>query len=601
MKQRLEIERCKKRKGPEGLEESLLAKQFLHLWSLGKLSSTGLQAAANAATADGNNKPEIVELAQLGNFGVHPANCHRDLLRLLQQKLQKSKHGGLKESPINTVSVPCLDPKEENPNSTAECHLVLPHLLVSELFSAYPDLAPQVFGIDKLPFFWSNLKKDDPRMWGWGLKESQKKKMVPLWLHGDGVEFSTDSLLTFSFGPTLFAPIHGHKKSGEGLEESQHQEKAYPMDSSFITAAWPKSATREGTWVEIFQIMVWSFKALFEGRHPERNWKGEALPPKLQRLARKPLTSEEHQFFVFNFLGDLDYYCNVLGFRHWNCHDFCMLCDCSRKDKDKNPWDFRSNPGWTLKSKQGLKESPSSNHTLFQIPGGLPEYRISLDVLHTVDLGVAARILGSILHCWAYPNGQKEEGPSNIAKIWAACKKAYQELEIEEKFNNITLSMFEKGVLKGHAGEIRHFTPVLALVAWKKAKEKEEYAHMAECVNHLATFYAIIAEDDFFMTRSEEALQACRKAMCHYVWLKQFYNHDFLFKCTPKTHLFMHLAYMAKYQNPSCNWTYKQESFMGYVADLAHSCSHGTRACKLSKSLMNKYILSFQLRLNSIL
>ena len=264
--------------------------------------------------------------------------------------------------------------------------------------------------------------------------------------------------------------------------------------------------------------------------------------------------------------------------------------------------DFTFSPGWKLKSLQGLKESPSSNHPLFQIPGGVPAYRISLDVLHTLDLGVTARVCGSVLHCWAYPAGcHKEDGPGNVAKIWKACKKAYEELNIQEKFNNLTVSMFENGVLKGHAGEIRHFTPVLALVAWKKATEKEEYAHMAECMDHLAKFYDILAEDDFFMARSEEAQQACKKAMIHYAWLKKFYKHDFLFKCTPKTHFLMHLAYMAKFQNPTTNWTYKQESFMGYVADLAHSCSHGTRACKLSKSLMNKYILSFQLRLNSIL
>ena len=145
-------EESKKRKGPEGLERSQLAKQFLHLWSLGKLSSSGVQIAADAATGHGNFKPVIVELAKFGNFGAHPANCHRVLLRLLQQKLQKSTHGGLKESPIITVPVPCVDPKEDNPNTTAECHIVLPHLFVSEIFNSYPELAPSFFGLEKLDF-----------------------------------------------------------------------------------------------------------------------------------------------------------------------------------------------------------------------------------------------------------------------------------------------------------------------------------------------------------------------------------------------------------------------------------------------------------------
>lgn len=67
------------------------------------------------------------------------------------------------------------------------------------------------------------------------MKESQKKKTIPLWLHGDGVEFSIDTLLTFSWGPSLFTP--------QGLKESEEQNASHSMDSSFLVTAWPKSAT----------------------------------------------------------------------------------------------------------------------------------------------------------------------------------------------------------------------------------------------------------------------------------------------------------------------------------------------------------------------
>ena len=116
VKQRVEIEEVKKRKaaGTEGLKESHLQKKLLHLWAMGKLSSTGLQELANAATADGVSQQEMVELASLGAFGQHTNNCHRDLLRLLAKKLKNSKYGGLKESPVLTITVSALDPKEEN-------------------------------------------------------------------------------------------------------------------------------------------------------------------------------------------------------------------------------------------------------------------------------------------------------------------------------------------------------------------------------------------------------------------------------------------------------------------------------------------------------
>ena len=135
-------------------------------------------------------------------------------------------------------------------------------------------------------------------------------------------------------------------------------------------------------------------------------------------------------------MGDLEYYANHLRSPHWSSHKFCWLCDCSKKDPTKNPYDFATEPGWALKSFEGLKESPCTKHTLFTIPGGLPEYRVCLDVLHTLDLGVTARMAGSVLHAWAFPPGAKKQDRSkNTAEVWALLKEAYKDLGIKEKFN----------------------------------------------------------------------------------------------------------------------------------------------------------------------
>lgn len=42
---------------------------MLHLWSLGKLSATAMQALAKAAWDDGLEEAEIKELACLGTWG----------------------------------------------------------------------------------------------------------------------------------------------------------------------------------------------------------------------------------------------------------------------------------------------------------------------------------------------------------------------------------------------------------------------------------------------------------------------------------------------------------------------------------------------------
>ena len=570
----------------------------------GKIEQHTVQEIAHAATCDGLATSEIMSLANLGTFGKHPANCHRDMLRHLQTKLQRSQHGGLKDSPSLQIRVQALDAKEEDPKTSVDCSIVLPHLLIWQFFETYEKLCPHLFGLGKLDDFWGRIKKDDPRIWGMGLKESQKDRLVPLWLHGDGVEFSTDSLLTFSFGPTLFSP--------GGLQESHKEERAgHCMETSWLIAAWPKAATAKETWGSIYEVITWSFTCLWQGKHPHTNWKGEALPSKLQRLAGKPI-ADGYRFWVFNYLGDLDYYSNTLGFPHWGRHDFCWLCDCHRQDDSKSPWDFTEKPGWKLKPYKDLKESPCTSHPLFKIPGGLPEYRICLDALHTLDLGLSARLAGSILHCWAFPPGAtKSAGACNIAKIWASIKEAYEALKIKEKFNNMTVSMFcnaEKPfasvpILKGHAGEIRHFLFALSWVAWKKAHESEMHNHMAESLAHLCEFYSLLKEQDFFM--EEEAWKKAHKAMrgclIHVAWLNRSCKDEYRFRVTPKMHFALHLAWSCRWQNASTCWTYKQESFMGYVSNLAHSCSHGTRACRLSSSLISKYLLALQLKINNLI
>ena len=156
IRQKLELHGKRKRHDQsQGLQEGQnLSKKLLQLWSLGKLSSSGLQELASAAASDGLQHEEVMQQNAIGTFGQYPNNCHRDLLRLLKNKLKPSKYGGLKESPTISIQVPALDPKEENPNTKAACHIVRPHLLFWQFFDSYPSLAPALFGLPKLKAFW---------------------------------------------------------------------------------------------------------------------------------------------------------------------------------------------------------------------------------------------------------------------------------------------------------------------------------------------------------------------------------------------------------------------------------------------------------------
>ena len=59
--QKIELTNTRKRPAPGLQEGQALSKKLLQLWSLGKLSSSGLQEIASAAVADGLQNEDIVE------------------------------------------------------------------------------------------------------------------------------------------------------------------------------------------------------------------------------------------------------------------------------------------------------------------------------------------------------------------------------------------------------------------------------------------------------------------------------------------------------------------------------------------------------------
>ena len=79
----------------DGLEkhESPLASKLLHLWASGSLSAVMVRELANLALQDGADHPELVKLAQCGNWGAQPGNCHRQILNKLWCSLSFGLYG----------------------------------------------------------------------------------------------------------------------------------------------------------------------------------------------------------------------------------------------------------------------------------------------------------------------------------------------------------------------------------------------------------------------------------------------------------------------------------------------------------------------------
>jgi len=573
-----------------GRPESCLALTLLRLWSEGSLSAMALQRLAHAAHTDGLAHPQLAELSCLGAWGRQPSHCHRDLTAKLLKEVNIAE--------AVRVQVPCLDSKLEPPyTDQGQCSMMLPHLTLASLAAEYPEQLHAMMGLDSVDAFWHKMLPGDPRLVGNPVLAVDRSKVVAMWIHGDGVEFSTDSLLTLSTGSCL--TVQGS------------------MDSSLFCAAWPKSATADvkkhagGTWPVIFKMLAWSFVAMWEGTHPLVDHNGLAFEDgsAMHLLAGKPLCPSGWRFLVWQLVGDLEYYANVLKLPHWNKDEFCWWCNGSKSNPGRNVYDFRDNPGWAMHSVPDMLASAPSVHPFFtEIPGCAPALRPAHDMLHSVEFGLTSRLVGSVLHCWAFPaDGPATRAPARISEVWQQVKQAYSDLAVEERLNNLTVGMFSNAErpwaaspeLKPHAAELRHLVPALAVVARLRRDGSEVAGHICIALESLAGFYLVCEGQDMFMepAAAEAAFQHMKVCLRGYAWLHLQYEDTVRFPLFPKLHHCYHLAWFCRWQNPRSNWTYKNEDWVGKIATIAHSCSHGMKTVKLTHSLVEKYRIMLHLRM----
>ena len=157
---------------------------LLQLWSLGAIPTYWLQEIGAAATRDGNTNPAMQSLAQLGSNGAWPANCRRDLERLLsfdQMDLPTA----------SSIKIPMKTPGTNNV-SWDTCPILYPHELVHAIYTHYyAEFELRFLGgsVTNLPYYWEGVLDDDPRWARHPLREEDdfQHKAIPARVHGDAV------------------------------------------------------------------------------------------------------------------------------------------------------------------------------------------------------------------------------------------------------------------------------------------------------------------------------------------------------------------------------------------------------------------------------
>ena len=121
------------------------------------------------------------------------------------------------------------------------------------------------------------------------------------------------------------------------------------------------------TLAELFRVLAWSLRAMYNGKHPERDWNNKKWPHGSYRdnVKGTNLCGEgDCAFFgmVVVIRGDLDWKFKTLGLRNYNRNDEpCNDCKC---DTGRFNWlDFRRNAAhrdtiWTAQAWRAAHPNP---------------------------------------------------------------------------------------------------------------------------------------------------------------------------------------------------------------------------------------------------
>ena len=573
----------------EGLPESNLANKLLFLWARGQLSATLVRELADCAIQDGAVHEDLVAIAQTGNWGAQPGNVHRQLMNHFCSNVKIAESFD--------VWVPCTHPKT-NKHALEKASIFLPHMMFAALGQNYPEVFSKLFGFGKgtVASFWKEVAKSgDAKLKNhpMSLEKDWENTTIPLFVHGDGVEYSNnDNLLVFSWGclasnlPTLL--------------------------SHWLLACFPKSCGKKETWQEIWKHLGWSFEALACGKHPTLDpdgvplEKGSVFFP----MKGKPL----HQGFkgvVWSIIGDHEYFSNTLGLPHWSSHHPCWECDA----ENFTPCTFGKGYKEICLEKQKFEVytheeclvDPWSDHALFKLPG-TSSCMVRGDPLHILFCkGLYGHLMGGILHYLCYfegPGVRAAKKPADrLAVLFSQVQVHYTQQQCKNRLTNLRLSMIcdaakpwsKHPVLDCKGGESRHLLPALNPVlraAFAGTTERCE-VEMLNAATSLEKLVQLWDEMGVCPTPAqyEQTMSLGGSFLKSYAWLNAWSLEKgrMSFHVVAKHHSFLHLLWNSKHLNPKLQWCFQGEDYVGQVSRLAHSVSMGVSSTKLSSKVVGKY------------
>ena len=215
------------------------------------------------------------------------------------------------------------------------------------------------------------------------LKDADLAKVVPIGIHGDAGAFSkSDSLYTISWNSLLGQCVTARKR--------------------FVFTVLRKSDLVAGTLDAVFQILAWSLNTMLRGEAPSHDWEGHAIRGGGDALAGRWRAA------LCQARGDWAPYVEVFNSPQWNSAErMCWICRASstiarlawsRCDAEAGWRETR----WTHEAYLAfLRGAGMAIPILLTCIVGFRLECVMVDVLHTVDQGVASHVIANVFWLFA--------------------------------------------------------------------------------------------------------------------------------------------------------------------------------------------------------
>jgi hypothetical protein len=360
----------------------------------------------------------------------------------------------------------------------------------------------------------------------------------------------------------------------------------------------------------IWQVLLWSFNALYEGKWPAANWDGTEYAPESAeaQLAGLDLAGG---FFGIPFLlkGDWEHFAKSFGLRPATARECCDWCTC-RKGRGTDPRNWPTNFGQSATWKTGLLSATQWRnrndgllHSLFVAFPFLSNQNVEGDEMHIIHLGVTQVALGSVLHLLAYEVLPRTPA-QNIEAVWHEVCMEYRASGIDAQFSNLGLKSFCDPAapnfhfprLKGKAAECKWLVKPLRAV-WHRHMDPNSPDHVLvlQLLDEQLRIQDLLDEESsaYHMNpaSAEELVLAVDSFLAVYARLAQRADlaHRLLWNAVPKLHALWHFARQAAWLHPRRGACYQDEDFMGRVKGAVQSCTAATPLHQIARTVLEKY------------